>query len=262
MDLVKLIIFSHSDYSYLWKIIEEYFSKINGIKCVFISNNTTIEKPKGFEQYIEYNSNDCYAKRWINILPLIDSKYIIVVHDVSIIVNYESDKMIKLINVVNKYNIDRLSLNVFKADNYIEDNGIKICNLNSTNIQSKTFIPFDVCSAIWNKESFLKLWLHFPSETYHSSEVNQLLQLFCKNNLNCFGLQYNNNEKIYYCLGRPYHNLFKILHITIKGEITYPLDVYMDMKDDFLYIFEKYSLKDKININHNYHFILHQQYKY
>jgi hypothetical protein len=33
----------------------------------------------------------------------------------------------------------------------------------------------------------------------------------------------------------------------------------MDMKDDFLYILEKYSLKDKIEINHNNEYLLYEQ---
>jgi hypothetical protein len=101
----------------------------------------------------------------------------------------------------------------------------------------------------------MKLWTIFSNETYRGCESNQDLQNYCRNNFKCYGFQ-KTDEKIYYCLGRPYINLFKILHITTKGEFTFPIEVYMDTIDDFIQICEKYSLKDKITINHSYGCIL------
>lgn len=254
---MNLLIFSHSDYSYLWPIIEETIEPLFKLNPIFISNKTSIAKPIGFTQYIEYDDSDCYSKRWIHILPQIASTHILVVHDINIIISCDIDKIQKLFTIVAEYNIDRCSMNIFYSSTYIViDDDLQICDLNADDIQAKTFVPYDLCSAIWKKNSFLQLWNQFPEETYKTSELNDSLQSYCKHQLKCYGIRYNQQTPIYHCIGRPYHRIYKILHITIKGEITYPVEVYMDMKDDFLRLFEKYNLKDKIPINNNYGFIL------
>lgn len=251
---INLILFSHSDYSYLWPIIEEKIILLTDLNPIFISNNTELEKPTGFINYLEYDANNCYSERWQNILPKIESKYIIVVHDVNLIINHDSDKIKELLTLIDNNNIDRCSLNVFKNNHSIKGETIEICDLNSPNTISKLFIPFDVSPSIWKKESFLKIWLKFQVETYRNSELNESLQQFCRTNLKCYGLN-KTNEKIHYCLGRPYYGWFKILHITIKGELPFPPEAHMDLKEDFLRIIEKYSLKDKIRINYEYDFV-------
>jgi len=253
---INLIIFSHSDYSYLWPIIEEKIISLMDLNPIFISNNTELDKPKGFINYLEYDSNKCYSERWQNILPKIESKYIFLVHDVNIIINYDSEKIKELLILINDNNIDRCSLNVFKNNDSIKGKTIELCDLNSPKTISKTFIPFDLSTSIWNKESFLNLWLNFPLETYQNSELNEKLQIFCRKNFKIYGLNKDNNNKIYYSLGRPYYNLFKILHITIKGNLPFPPEAHMDLKEDFLRIIEKYNLKNKIRINNEYKFIL------
>ena len=113
---MSLIIFSHSDYSYLWEIIQDYISEFKELNPIFISNiNNSIQKPYGFTKYIEYNESDCYAQRWINILDNIDSEYILIVHDVQIIVNCDIDKIKTLFYDISYNNIDRCSLNVFNG---------------------------------------------------------------------------------------------------------------------------------------------------
>jgi len=254
--MMNLIIFSHTDYSYLWPIIEEYIVPLKELNPIFVSNyhsNLNIEKPQGFTKYIEYDPYLCYSQRWIKILQEIDSEYILVVHDVCIIVNCNVQRIMELGNIIKNNNVDRCSMNIFDGIDIIHDK-ISICNLNN-NVRGNTFVPFDLCPAIWNLKSFLNLWLQFPNETYRQSELNHDLQNFCKN-LKCYGLQKNENEKIFYCLGRPYADFFKILHITIQGELTYPKHVYMDAMDYFNQINEKYKLEEKVRINNNYNSIL------
>ena len=253
--MINLIIFSHSDYSYLWSIIENYVLNLKELNPIFVSNsNHNLEKPSGFVTYIEYDENHCYSQRWINILKQINSDYILVVHDVNIILNCNIEHINIILDTVIKNNIDRLSLNVFDGNDTITDDLIPLCNLNNIK-KANTYTPYDVCSAIWKKESFLNLWHLFPNETYRNSENNSELQSYCRNYFKCYGLQ-KTNDKILYCLGRPYYNFFKILHITIQSEITFPPEVYMDSMNEFFEIFEKYKLKEKIKINYNYKSIL------
>jgi len=250
---MSLVIFSNSEYSFLWPIIEETISKIN-LKKIFVCDVNKLDKPKGFDNYIYYDINNCYAKRWTNdILPHIDSNYIILVHDVQIIVNIDEDFILKNLQIMSEFSIDRCSLNVFNGNNIIEKYGVSLCNL--INANGNTLIPYDLCPAIWNKNSLNILFNTFPNETYRTSELNENLQVFCKNNFKCYGQQ-KTNKKILYCLGRPYLNNFKILHITIKKELLEPLDVYMDMNNEYTYYVNKYKLGSIISTNYNYHFIV------
>jgi hypothetical protein len=221
-----------------------------------VCNKTEIKKPNGFIKYIEYDENLCYSDRWTkNILPEINSKYILILHDVQIIIKYDEYFISNIITLMQKHNIDRISLNVFDGVDVINDYNIKICNLN--NAVGNTTIPYDNCPCIWNKESFRVLLDSFPNETYRTSELNNNLQIFCREKMRCYGLQ-KTNKKIYYCLGRPFLENFCVLFITIKNELLGPIEVYMDMKDDFLYYLNKYKLSDRINFNNNYDFILNQ----
>jgi hypothetical protein len=252
---MNLLIFSHSDYAYLWPIIQDTISHLDKLNPIFIFNTeSTVQPPDGFVKYIRYDSSLCYAKRWLKILPEIESEYILVVHDVCLIVNHDITKLEQLFGIVKNNNIDRCCLNVFDGDDLIAGD-IPLCNLSLESTKSKTFIPYDVSPAIWNKTAFLNLWQLFNNETYSSSEESSILQQHCKNNLRCFGLQ-KTNEKIYYCIGRPYREFFNILHITIKGEVMFPYEVYMDNINKFHEVFVKYDLEKRVRVNENYGFVL------
>ncbi len=250
---MSLVIFSNSEYFFLWPIIEESVSQIKFHK-IFICNVTDLEKPKGFDKYIYYDINNCYAKRWTNdILPNIISEYIIVVHDVQIIANFDEEFIFKNLQIMKEYSIDRCSLNVFNGQHIIQKNGISLCHLNNAN--GNTFTPYDVCPSIWNKNSFKLLFETFPNETYRTSELNPQLQQFCRDVLRCFGQQ-KTDAKIYYCLGRPNLNEYKTLHITIQKEILHPIHVYMDMIEQFIYYANKYRLVNYVKINNSCHSII------
>ena len=93
---INLIIFSHSDYSVLWPILEESVEKVQGITKMFVCNKTDLIKPKGFQIYIEYDDKKYYSERWTeDILPNINEKYILVVHDVQVIVNCDTKHILE-----------------------------------------------------------------------------------------------------------------------------------------------------------------------
>jgi hypothetical protein len=231
----------------LWPIIQDIIFHLSKLNPIFIFNSeSNVEPPTGFVKYIQYDSSLCYAKRWLKILPEIESDYLLVVHDVCLIVNSDVTKLEQLLKIVKNNNIDRCCLNVFDGSDVIAGD-IPLCNLSLESTKSKTYIPYDVSPSIWKKQSFLNLWNMFPSDTYAGSEQNHNLQNFCKNNMRCFGLQ-KTNEKIYYCAGRPYHEFFNILHITIKGDLLVPREVYMDNIDKFHEFFVKYDLEKRLKL--------------
>ena len=48
---MSLVIFSNSEYSFLWPIIEESINKIQFNK-IFVCDVNNLDKPKGFDDYI------------------------------------------------------------------------------------------------------------------------------------------------------------------------------------------------------------------
>lgn len=251
---MSLLIFSNSEYFFLWPIIEETVSQIK-VHKIFVCNETELDKPKGFDKYIYYDAKHCYAERWTNdILPNIVSEYILVVHDVHIIVGFDEDFFFKNLQIMHEHSIDRYSMNVFNGNDTIRKNDITLCYLNTA--IGNTFTPYDVCPALWKTQSFKLLFENFPQETYRTSELNKNLQNFCRARFKCVGIQKTSSNNIYYCLGRPYLKYFKILHITLKKEILHPPEIYMDMKEDFIYYANKYQLNKFVSINDSSSYIL------
>ena len=101
----------------------------------------------------------------------------------------------------------------------------------------------------------LKQYNDIQQSKIEELEQNNNVQNYCKT-IKCYGLQ-KTNEKLYYCLGRPYRYFFKILFITIKGQIPFPKKIFMDMIPHINEIYTKYynDLKD-VKINNSYQFIL------
>jgi len=247
--MINLLIFSHLDYIYLWDIIDDYVEKLKDLNPIFISNKNNnqvnIKKPKNFIKYIEYDDNKPYFMRFDeDILPYIYSEYILIVHDVHLIINCNVNFIHKIVLTMNNNNIDRFSMNVFNGNDIIIENDITICNLK--NAIGFTYNIYDVCPTIWNKDSYKYLVNNFYNKTYNFSEQCPDVKQFCIDNFNIYGIQKITNN-IYYCLGRPYSYDFTILFLTIRGKIVVPYEVYMDGLDEFNKIKLKYNIIDRIN---------------
>lgn len=192
-----------------------------------------------------YDDTLKYTGRWLNILEEINTDYIVIIHDVDILLYFDINIFNIYYSLVLENKIDRLSLSIFnpnsKLSKYIDNIEYAICNLNDIK-KTNHYVPYDVSPSVWNKNSFIKLCSIFPNETYASSELNINLQNYCKKTLKCYGISYTSNIQIQYCRGLVYSTYFKFLHITTNGKLLLPYDVYMDTKDDLIKILEKYNI--------------------
>lgn len=252
---ICLIILTHSDYNFLWDIIDDLVINVKNINPIFVSNNTNITKPKNFNSYIEYDDEKCYFTRLRDyILPLIKCEYILLVHDVQLVTYCNIDYINRIVNIMNENYIDRCSLNLFKGKDIINKDDISLCNLQKA--IGNTYTPYDVCPSIWNVKSLFKLVSQFPYETYRNRELNKELINYCNNNFKIYGINKKEDEEVYYCIGRPYSKNFKILFITIQGEIIYPFEAYMDGLEEFRNIQNKYNIIERVNKIGNFIFVL------
>ena len=240
---VILLIHTHSSYSYLWPIIQNHIATVDLYKILAHNSKNIDLVPNNFDEYIYYDDSINYARRMTNILKQINSEYVFLVYDVDIMVYFDIHAFNNYFHLIYNNNIDRLCCATFNGRDQINYNGYSICNLNKPLLSlSNHFVPADCSPVIWKKVAFIQLLEYFPNESYASLELNKNVITYCKNNVTCYGIQYTSNVNIKYVRGLTYNDKLGFLHITTKGKFTMPDTVYMDMKDLFLNILQKYNL--------------------
>ena len=214
------IIYSHSSYLDILKVQYDYFQKNkneNDIIILFINYTNNIF-PNNFDKIIYYNETLNYSKRILHCIKEcnITDKFIIFHPDINILVKKNDKYIEKLINMCDKFNIDRLDFNCYKYKEdqlnlKIDDSYILIKNDNIND-----FI-YNVGTAIYNLNSFKKLLENFDY-SYRIFETTKEVQIYCKNNMNCYYL--NNINGININCGY-YHmtNILLFIHITHDGKL-------------------------------------------
>lgn len=242
MDEVVLIIKTHSDYSYLWQLIDDQIKDIKIKKYIF-HNKTSNELPKNFEKYLEYNEEKKYLDRLKYLTENIKEKYLLLVHDVDIIINFDLRKLEICLKTMEEKNLDYISLNLTKGNNkyLLRKDDLILSNLKHVE-KTHHLIPYDVSPRLWKRESLNKLSTKFKNLSYNESEENNELQQFCRKFFKCYSIDVRSNCKIIYCRNLTYPDFFNFLHITTKGRFTYPVEIYMDNKEEFILIINKYNL--------------------
>ena len=248
---VHLVIFTHSDYSYLWPIINDSMKFFTNIQKVFAYNDTNkCELPANFDTYITYNEKNNYTKRLLYIMSMLITKHMLLIHDVNIVINFEMDKFEKYYQLAQKHDIDRLALSVYDCTKPEHCFSVKddqerdyiVCDLNHVTHTSRHYTPFDLNNHMWKIDSFKLLCMAFPDDSYNWLEKNPAVQNFCRTNYKCFGIRHSNVLTIQYSIGQVYSDIFKFLHITAGGRILTPHYCYLDTQTDFLNIINKYKL--------------------
>lgn len=234
------VIYSNSHYNYLWQIINTY-SKIltNKLYLCIDENNSNFIFDEKFE-IIYYKKELNYSHRLLKILDKINYKYVLLIHDVDLILNINEIKINQIIDTMKTNNIDRVSLGVFKTNDIIINNSIDLCKINSFKISKSFFTPFDYSPSIYNTNNIKLLYNTFINETYVTLEQNQEVQKYVNNNFNVYGISCTKIHPIYH-RGFCYSSDFNFLHITVSGKLL-PLKFYFDLQDTVTNIVSKYNL--------------------
>lgn len=241
-----ILIHTHSDYSYLWPIINDYTKKYKFNKVLAYD-----KIPKGailpdcFDKYIKYDSSLLFTDRLVPILQQLHEEYVFIIYDVDIIINIDEDALQTYIEIMKEDNIDRLNIAVFDgfSQKYCKKNIWGLCDLNSILKQkSNHFIPIDCNPTIWNRLSFINLLKQFPNNKYNSFDSNLDIINHCKTKLKCYGIQYTPNLKLLYNRGLTYCNKLSFLHLTVKGKFLIPFSSYHDYENELYEIISKYNL--------------------
>lgn len=240
MNKFKIVIISNSAYSYLWKIINDLTINIENINLCLDENSIDFKFNKNIN-IIYYTKSNIYSKRLHEIMRQIDSEYVILLHDVDLILNFNKIKVAQYIALMKKTNIDRLSFGVYdNPNNVIKENEIEICKLEK-GISKNYFTPFDHTPSIYRKDKLISIYKNFENETYAKLEQNSNVQDFVDNNIKCYGIQKNKNISLVYHRGFVFSEDISFLHLTIQGKFL-PLKLYYDLEKIVQDIIKKYEL--------------------
>jgi hypothetical protein len=239
-----ILLHTHSSYSYLWPIINDYIKKYNFKKILAydsIPENATL--PVGFDKYIQYDASQIFSTRLVPILEQITEEFVFLIYDVDIIINIDESALKSYIEIMKENNIDRVCSAVFNGNGQLLKNNVGLCNLNLPLISpSNHFVPVDCSPVIWNRGSFLIFLKSFPNRSYGALELDTDVIRYCKSKVKCYGIQYTPNLKILYNRGLTNSDKLSFLHITTKGRFLIPLNVYHDYEVYLKEILQKYNL--------------------
>lgn len=238
---MEIVIKSNSAYKYLWPIIDDLTRNINAKINVALNDSHTYNFNKNI-RIINYDSKLNYTKRLVHILNQINTEYVLIMHDIDLILNLNTDKLQEYFRAVIKNNIDRLSLGVFdNPDDKIIHNNIEICSLH-TKKSPHFFVPFDYAPSIYRRKKIIDFYDKFSHENYRTLEVNDEAVKYFNDNFKSYGIQYNKSLKVIYHRGYAFCEHFNFLHITVRGFLL-DYDNYFDLKPQLLKFISKYKLQ-------------------
>lgn len=225
----------------MWPIINDTTKEFNSI--ILCSNNFDDFNFNKNLTLLTYEQGQNYTKRLISILRQVGSEYVLLSHDVDLILNFNFSRLEIYMKIIEENKIDRLSLGVFdNPSQQIEYEGLTVCKLHR-NLGRNFFTPFDNSPAIYDREKLIRFYECFSDETYNSLEQNENAQQYFLKNMNCYGIQKNDNIKLIYHRGLVYSYDFNFLHITVAGKFL-SKESYFDLMNDFERIKFTYRLYD------------------
>jgi len=259
MSDFSLVIYTHTDFLELWKIIPYSLKKLNiSLPIILLCDN---KEPYinlyDFSDIIQYDDNVPYTSRLLSCLAQIKEEYILLIHENTILTRFDNDK----INIIKKYvesseltrvhlSIDHSGYNVYenrrvdknscRLNKIILDNNIILTSANG-------YYHYSVGPSIWNKEKLYSILKEFPNKSYRDvEETKEMDNYMDANGFNICYLGFNPEDTIIYSMGRNMLSYFSYAHITgqrkvvpthLLGEFEEEIYIMLDecaiIKDDF-----------------------------
>lgn len=256
-----IIVYSHTDYMDILKIQSDYVSKYNNKKILLINSDPPKNLKSIFDKYDEiifYAGHNCYAARLLECIKKINLDQFLLIHDIDILLDFNSSHISYLNSLMSELDIDRLDLkhtNNVRSNEYFclyeksvnRSQDLPDCNLFLIKQNDPNEYIYNVNPSIWKKKTLIEILETFYDRSYRNIE-NMDVQLFCTK----YKI-YKFHQKSYIKCGYfECTDLFKFLHISHNGKIlslnkefkTEFNQSYSDVNKEFLEIIDKYSLKN------------------
>jgi hypothetical protein len=213
----ELIIFTHSSYSDIWPpVLSHTRAYVKDIIPIRFAADTDVP---GYLTY-RYNPDSTYPTRLLEVLSQTTSKYVLLVHDVDLIMSFDTTLYPLLIDYMERKNITRFSLEVFPPTTSCDDSvGPLHISRITPECSTRFTTPYDVGPSIWKRDDLVDIMTKHSSETYRSIEQSAI-QTTC--------LSYSfvgiceTGSNLLYIIGRPFSSRFAFCHLLVRGEWICP----------------------------------------
>ncbi len=245
--MITFVCYTHTDYKDVWPLVFGQIKKYVSIPKVLFVNKGEEVKEDLFDNIIYYEDSLTYPSKLMFLCDNIETKYIALVHDNDIVMNFDNELCLQYVNDMEKHNIDRLMFGVIKKrDNQSEPYFTKA----TRGCTSHFLTPYDVGPSIWKKDSLKELMSNFIGLSYRQIECDSV-QYYCEHRSHVYGMVSNGDSK--YSIGRPFTNSFAFCHILCQGKWM-ENHLYMDWS------FVLPELLREYNIISNREILLHQDH--
>jgi len=213
----ELIVFTHSSYSDIWPpALAHTQAYVKDIVPIRFAADIDVH---GCPAY-RYNPDSTYPVRLLEVLSQTTSKYVLLVHDVDLIMSFDTTLYPQLIDYMERKNITRFSLEVFPPETSCGDTVGPLCISRPIPGCSARFMtPYDVGPSIWKRDDLIDIMTKHSSETYRSIEQSAI-QTTCLS-YSFVGICETGSDLLY-IIGRPFSSRFAFCHLLVRGEWICP----------------------------------------
>lgn len=208
------IIYSHTDYLDILKIQTHYLKEID-IKKLLINktNNLPEELSKHYQEILFYDDNLPYASRILSLKDkILDVDYILLTHDIDIVLFKDDSLLNKLVNLARDNDIDRIDLQYYNDSDRIFNIEWNDITFGLCEQKNPYHFIYNVNPSIWKLSTLVDIMSNFSNENYRTIE-NLPTQI------------YSQKFKIYKLFSEDYVEcgyfrclpFYQFLHITHKG---------------------------------------------
>jgi hypothetical protein len=207
---IPICIYSHSSVFDVLKIQFDYMSKLfmNKPQKIYLFVDKAYDNDVNLNyETILYKDKMPYNKRLTHCISYVNHKYFILTHENDILIGYNKNTIIALVNTMKINNIDSIILRHY--------NNCKSPIKVSDNLSLSPIHRFMVQPRIWNKTSSIELFKSIPDKTYKSIE-NSNVQDYSKNNQKTYTIC--SAKSIQSILNMSTSPDYIYIHITVEGK--------------------------------------------
>ena len=250
--MIPYVVYSNTEYVDILEIQTDHIT-VRQSNCVLFINKNDLELDAIYSKYSQvcfYNDKDSYATRLHTCIGQLDFEYFVLLHDIDVLI-HSDNSIIDLIHqamLVEK--IDRVDLK------YTDNLGSSTVYDLSEYVGQGVFLVrqediygyiYNVNPSIWKKSCLLQILSNFLGKNYRNIEDLDV-QIFCKQ----FNIYKIHTDTYVDCGHFSCVDFFKYFHISHGGKLV-PLNTnyttvygqpYVDVKDYYVNIVDKYNLKN------------------
>lgn len=250
---LSFVSYTHTDYSDIWCLMAEGVNKLSNLPierilfCNTVPTDPLIQSV--YNRVIVYDDSLTYPARVTSCLSQLTTEYVMFVHDIDIIVTFDTLHFSDIMNTVETYNLDRLFFGMVKPCNDMIQN--KWLVLSRAKYSPIFALPYDVGPSIWKRSVFFDLMTKYRSETYRTIENSGIQKDL--GNYRCYAIAPSPFYFPVYHLVRPMSSCFIFMHILASGK-WFDTICYMDLQSELIHRLQKYNISmETRGIGNGYH---------